>query len=530
MDEYLAKRTELIGQDRAHRLDFGRRDFYTAESEKADGIVRRIRSAEAVSVWAADNRAAQDADDVTHLFPGMAFLTAREIIVKTELFSIMSKLPKGCLLHAHLGATVNIQVLLNIALKYPAFHVRVASPLNKTTLSTVRPEFRPLSRSAWTKLPSLTDGSYTPGTWVSLLEARGNFAFGGAEGFDQWVLAALTISPAEAYKTHNTTSKIWDKFESALGVSVGLIEYLPVWEEYVRMFLASSIEDGISYIEVRVMFFSKHMLDADGGATVTHRELMLTFDRIVNEVKHTMAQQGRGDEFIGCKIIYTTLRFIPVEDLYWYTEDCIALKKEFPHIVAGFDLVGHEDTLKPLIDYIEPLTAFVARQKEVGVDIPFIFHAGETLGDGTAADVNLYDAILLGTKRIGHAFSLIKHPKLMQICRERNIAVETCPISNEILRLTSSMPMHPLPAVINHGVPVTLCSDDPAVFGNMGLSFDFFQVLIASEINGLHTMGCLARDSFKYTCLTEDEKAKAVASWDKQWTRFIDWVTKTKSS
>jgi adenosine deaminase CECR1 len=35
-------------------------------------------------------------------------------------------------------------------------------------------------------------------------------------------------------------------------------------------------------------------------------------------------------------------------------------------------------------------------------DIPFIFHAGETLGDGTAADMNLYDAILLGTKRIGH--------------------------------------------------------------------------------------------------------------------------------
>lgn len=77
MDEYLAKRTELIGQDRAQRLDFGRRDFYTAESEKADGIVRRIRSAEAVSVWAADNRAAQDADDATHLFPGMAFLTGQ---------------------------------------------------------------------------------------------------------------------------------------------------------------------------------------------------------------------------------------------------------------------------------------------------------------------------------------------------------------------------------------------------------------------------------------------------------------------
>lgn len=68
----------------------------------------------------------------------------------------------------------------------------------------------------------------------------------------------------------------------------------------------------------------------------------------------------------------------------------------------GFDLVGHEDSLKPLIDYIEPLTRFMERQKELGIDIPFIFHAGETLGDGNSPDMNLYDAILLGTKRIGH--------------------------------------------------------------------------------------------------------------------------------
>lgn len=50
-----------------------------------------------------------------------------------------------------------------------------------------------------------------------------------------------------------------------------------------------------------------------------------------------------------------------------------------------------------------------------GVDIPFIFHAGETLGDGTAADMNVYDAILLGTKRIGHGFvaSLVQSSTLV---------------------------------------------------------------------------------------------------------------------
>ena len=70
----------------------------------------------------------------------------------------------------------------------------------------------------------------------------------------------------------------------------------------------------------------------------------------------------------------------------------------------GFDLVGHEDPLNPLTYYMRPLRRFVERQKELELDIPFIFHAGETLGDGTPADMNLYDAILLGTKRIGHGY------------------------------------------------------------------------------------------------------------------------------
>lgn len=122
-------------------------------------------------------------------------------------------------------------------------------------------------------------------------------------------------------------------------------------------------------------------------------------------------------------MIYTTIRFITPEELEWYLEDCIALKKEFPHLIAGklcasyapldcclislscltgFDLVGDENVLRPLSYYTEKLLWFRRRQKEAGVDIPFILHAGETLGDGTEADMNLYDAILLGTKRIGH--------------------------------------------------------------------------------------------------------------------------------
>jgi adenosine deaminase CECR1 len=59
------------------------------------------------------------------------------------------------------------------------------------------------------------------------------------------------------------------------------------------------------------------------------------------------------------------------------------------------------------------------------------------------------------------------------------------------------MPMHPLPAVLNQGVPVTLNSDDPAVFGTRGLSYDYFQVLVSSETTGLITLAQMARDSIE---------------------------------
>ncbi|KAI0700006.1 Metallo-dependent hydrolase [Cytidiella melzeri] len=524
LDDYLARRKQLIVEDRKQRLDAGPTEALSDTEQKADRVVRAIRALEALNVWGPDSNV--NVDDDTHLFPGMAFLTARDTIVKTQLFKIMSKLPKGALLHAHLDATVNIQVLLRLALRHPALHVRTTGVLSASTVSSLRPEFRAFCKPEWSTTTSLTSSSYSPEDWVPLQVARQNFdeSLEGPEGFDKWITSAITISPAEAYRTHNTTAKIWEKFTSTFRTAGPLIHYLPVWRDYVREFFLSSLDDGIAYLEVRINFLFRNIFSEDGKENVSHRTMLLEYDRILNEVKQEMRQQGREDEFFGSKIIYTTIRFISPEELEWYLDDCIALKQEFPHLIAGFDLVGHEDSLRPLIDYIEPLTKFVSRQQQLGIEIPFIFHAGETLGDGTAADMNLYDAILLGTKRIGHGFSLIKHPRLIEICKEKQIAVEVCPISNEILRLTSSMPMHPLPALMNHGVPVSLCSDDPAVFGNMGLSFDFFQVLVASEVSGLLTMKALARNSFKCSSLSQEDKESALLAWDRRWQKFVEWM------
>lgn len=37
--------------------------------------------------------------------------------------------------------------------------------------------------------------------------------------------------------------------------------------------------------------------------------------------------------------------------------------------------------------------------------------------------------------------------------------------------------------MLNHGVPIALACDDPGIFANMGLTYDFFQV--SSRIRAL---------------------------------------------
>ncbi len=121
-------------------------------------------------------------------------------------------MPKGALLHAHLDATVNAEILLKLALNQPYLYVRTTGRLTEANISTLLPEFTAL-RTAHTNgvVPSsVTDASYSHGVWLPIQSARENFdsTLGGPLAFDKWVIGTLTVSPAEAYQTHNTTTKV----------------------------------------------------------------------------------------------------------------------------------------------------------------------------------------------------------------------------------------------------------------------------------------------------------------------------------
>ncbi len=76
-------------------------------------------------------------------------------------------------------------------------------------------------------------------------------------------------------------------------------------------------------------------------------------------------------------------------------------------------------------------------QTTLGMNPMFFFLYNWTDWIGTATDSDILDAILLSAKRIGHGFALHGHPEFLRMVKERNIAIEVNPISNQVLMKNS---------------------------------------------------------------------------------------------
>jgi len=88
-------------------------------------------------------------------------------------------------------------------------------------------------------------------------------------------------------------------------------------------------------------------------------------------------------------------------------------------------------------------------------------HAGESSGPE-----GVWDAIdLLGAERIDHGVRSIEDPALVRELAGRGIPLDVCPSSNVTLGLYPSIEEHPFERLRLAGVPVSINTDDPALFG-----------------------------------------------------------------
>jgi adenosine deaminase len=100
--------------------------------------------------------------------------------------------------------------------------------------------------------------------------------------------------------------------------------------------------------------------------------------------------------------------------------------------------------------------------------IPSVLHAGET--DGPSS---IWNAIEVADPvRIGHGVRAIEDANLMDYLRRKQLPLEVCPSSNICLGIFPSLREHCLPFLLEHGLRVSINSDDPPMF-NTTLSGEY---------------------------------------------------------
>jgi adenosine deaminase len=130
--------------------------------------------------------------------------------------------------------------------------------------------------------------------------------------------------------------------------------------------------------------------------------------------------------------------------------------------LVALDLAGNEAEFPT-----QPFYGIFKEAKQSGLHVTI--HAGEW---GPARHVK--EAIEeIGADRIGHGVRVLEDEKVLSLVRERGTAFEVCVTSNYQSGVVQSLDTHPLMKMLEHGINVTINTDDPSI-SRITLSHEYY--------------------------------------------------------
>jgi adenosine deaminase len=138
--------------------------------------------------------------------------------------------------------------------------------------------------------------------------------------------------------------------------------------------------------------------------------------------------------------------------------------------VVGIDVSGDE------VNYpIKPFVPLFRQARQMGMHITV--HAGEAGGAN-----NVREAIeILDAERIGHGVRAIENSSVVRLVRDRQVALEVCPLSNLQTGVMREWGHHPLPDLYHLGVKTTINTDDPSI-SSTTLTDEYLVVLTTMQM------------------------------------------------
>jgi len=437
--------------------------------------------------------------------PTLNFPEAQPLIDKSWIFSFLKDMPKGAVLHTHSGSSTSFHFLIKNGTYNDECYIYIDS---------AAPTFKPGTYIyAYSEaLRNKQDIPFTNGSiafwpvapsdkWVSVQDRRAQYA--SPEDFDQALYESLMLGGGFV-----NGIDAWKRFDILFSRVGRFLSYKPVVTAYLNQFITNLLADNMIYVEIRQLF--GFMYDFEHGQYSPEEEIQLVMDIVAERKKES-------PNFVGLKFIYSGLRHQNKTQVMGSMVQALKLRAEFPSMVVGFDLVGEEHAGHTTLFFLEEFIEYARKENASNIDLPYYFHGGES---DWYFNENLYDVILLGTKRIGHGYALSKHPLLMDKVKELQIAIEVCPISNQMLRLLSDLRNHPAATFIAEGVPFVLSYDDPAMYNYTTMAYDFWEGFMSWDMD-LRSLKQLAMNSIQYSALEGSEKERAWEIFRDQWSAFI---------
>jgi adenine deaminase len=181
----------------------------------------------------------------------------------------------------------------------------------------------------------------------------------------------------------------------------------------------------------------------------THTDRGVPFEVVIQGLSRACeaAQRELG---ISASLIMCFLRHLSEAAAFEALEQSLPYQKHF----IGIGLDSSEQGHPP-----EKFSRVFARGRELGLHV--VAHAGE---EGPPAYI--WSALDdLKVQRIDHGVRCLEDPALVARLVKDRMPLTVCPLSNVKLCVVPRMADHPLPAMLDAGLCVTINSDDPAYFG-----------------------------------------------------------------
>jgi aminodeoxyfutalosine deaminase len=171
--------------------------------------------------------------------------------------------------------------------------------------------------------------------------------------------------------------------------------------------------------------------------------------------------------------------------------------------VVGIGLAGLETDSGP-----EPYVQWFDAARAAGLHCTP--HAGELVGPSS-----VWGALrALRAERIGHGVRSIEDPELVAYLATHRTPLELCPTSNVLLGSYASLTEHPLRRLHDAGVPVTVNSDDPALF-NTTLTDELLTLpnAFGFTVHDIEAIDSIILNAVRYSFLPEGQRRALEASF-----------------